>query len=93
MLPRHIAGAFFFIVHFQSPSSFVIQHWYDMMTQFKNSEVVWQQVAEETGIHIKTSDLVDLTALMNESTGRKMFPSPVMALHNDITTPSQNFED
>jgi len=34
------------------------------------------EVAEETGIHIKTSDLVDLTALMNESTGRKMFPSP-----------------
>jgi ADP-sugar diphosphatase len=35
------------------------------------------QVEEETGIHIKTSELVDLTALLDESTGRRMFPSPV----------------
>ncbi|KAG0610563.1 hypothetical protein M758_7G075600 [Ceratodon purpureus] len=35
-----------------------------------------REVEEETGIHIKTSDLVDLTALLDESTGRKMFPSP-----------------
>lgn len=35
-----------------------------------------REVEEETGIEIKTSDLFDLTALLNESTGRKMFPSP-----------------
>ncbi|KAG0625782.1 hypothetical protein M758_2G080600 [Ceratodon purpureus] len=35
-----------------------------------------REVEEETGIEIKTSDLFDLTALLDESTGRKMFPSP-----------------
>ncbi|KAH9549215.1 hypothetical protein CY35_10G007400 [Sphagnum magellanicum] len=35
-----------------------------------------REVEEETGIHIKTSELVDLTALLDESTGRRMFPSP-----------------
>ncbi|KAL3688733.1 hypothetical protein R1sor_015042 [Riccia sorocarpa] len=35
-----------------------------------------REIQEETGIKVKTSDLVDLTALLDESTGRKMFPSP-----------------
>uniref|UniRef100_A0A7I4F4V7 Nudix hydrolase domain-containing protein n=3 Tax=Physcomitrium patens TaxID=3218 RepID=A0A7I4F4V7_PHYPA len=35
-----------------------------------------REVEEETGIHIKASDLIDLTGLLDESTGRKMFPSP-----------------
>ncbi|BBN11329.1 ADP-sugar diphosphatase [Marchantia polymorpha subsp. ruderalis] len=35
-----------------------------------------REIEEETGIQVKTSDLVDLTALLDESTGRKMFPSP-----------------
>ncbi|GBG80226.1 hypothetical protein CBR_g30593 [Chara braunii] len=35
-----------------------------------------REVEEETGIHIRASELVDLTALLDESTGRKMFPSP-----------------
>eukprot|EP00271_Cylindrocystis_brebissonii_P021540 TRINITY_DN7764_c0_g1_i1.p1 TRINITY_DN7764_c0_g1~~TRINITY_DN7764_c0_g1_i1.p1 ORF type:complete len:274 (-),score=55.71 TRINITY_DN7764_c0_g1_i1:1238-2059(-) len=35
-----------------------------------------REVEEETGIKIKAADLVDLTAFLDESTGRKMFPSP-----------------
>ncbi|GAQ78439.1 Nucleoside diphosphate-sugar hydrolase of the MutT (NUDIX) family [Klebsormidium nitens] len=35
-----------------------------------------KEVEEEVGIHIKGSDLVDLTALLDESTGRRMLPSP-----------------
>ena len=35
------------------------------------------QVEEETGIKLKAADLIDLTAFLKESTGRKMFPSPV----------------
>ena len=46
----------------------------------KNDEIKARrllQVEEEVGIHIKGSDLVDLTALLDESTGRRMLPSPV----------------
>ena len=43
------------------------------------------QVEEETGIKLKAADLIDLTAFLKESTGRKMFPSPV-------TFSSLNFE-
>eukprot|EP00897_Mesotaenium_endlicherianum_P009047 jgi/Mesen1/8170/ME000438S07270 len=35
-----------------------------------------REVEEETGIQIKAAHLVDLTALLHASTGRKMFPSP-----------------
>ncbi|XP_024522533.1 nudix hydrolase 14, chloroplastic isoform X2 [Selaginella moellendorffii] len=35
-----------------------------------------REIEEETGIHIKTSDLIDLTALLDKETGQKMFPSP-----------------
>lgn len=35
-----------------------------------------REVEEETGIHIKTSDLICLTDFLDESTGRKIFPSP-----------------
>ncbi|KAJ7563048.1 hypothetical protein O6H91_03G094700 [Diphasiastrum complanatum] len=35
-----------------------------------------REVEEETGIHINSSDLIDLTSLLKESTGRKMHPSP-----------------
>ncbi|CAM6118133.1 unnamed protein product [Calypogeia fissa] len=35
-----------------------------------------REIEEETGIRIQTADLVDLTALLDDSTGRKMFPSP-----------------
>lgn len=35
-----------------------------------------REVEEETGINIRVDDLFDLTSLLEESTGRKMFPSP-----------------
>ena len=37
---------------------------------------VWQ-VEEETGIKLNAAHLTNLTAFLHESTGRKMFPSPV----------------
>lgn len=37
-----------------------------------------KEVEEEVGIHIKGSDLVDLTELLNEETGRRMLPSAVI---------------
>ncbi|KAI5054308.1 hypothetical protein GOP47_0030799, partial [Adiantum capillus-veneris] len=33
-------------------------------------------VEEETGIHIKSADLVNLTNFLDKSTGQQMFPSP-----------------
>lgn len=35
------------------------------------------QVEEETGIHLKLGDMVDLTAFLDPSTGGRVFPSPV----------------
>eukprot|EP00246_Nothoceros_aenigmaticus_P014459 TRINITY_DN5495_c0_g1_i1.p1 TRINITY_DN5495_c0_g1~~TRINITY_DN5495_c0_g1_i1.p1 ORF type:complete len:327 (-),score=52.23 TRINITY_DN5495_c0_g1_i1:203-1183(-) len=35
-----------------------------------------REVEEETGLHITSSDLVNLTDLLEESTGQRMFPSP-----------------
>lgn len=35
-----------------------------------------REVKEETGIHISSGDLVNLTAFLDPSTGNKMFPSP-----------------
>lgn len=35
-----------------------------------------REVEEETGIHINSGDLVNLTAFLDPSTGNKMFPSP-----------------
>ncbi|XP_048435920.1 nudix hydrolase 14, chloroplastic isoform X2 [Pyrus x bretschneideri] len=35
-----------------------------------------REVEEETGICLKQKDLVDLTAFLDESTGRRIFPSP-----------------
>eukprot|EP00249_Psilotum_nudum_P010630 c22662_g1_i1 orf=225-1220(+) len=35
-----------------------------------------REVEEETSIHIKSSDLINLTSFLDESTGRRMFPSP-----------------
>lgn len=35
-----------------------------------------REVEEETGIHIKSADLVNLTDLLDAPTGRRMFPSP-----------------
>lgn len=35
-----------------------------------------REVEEETGIHIKAADLVNLTSFLDESTGQQMFPSP-----------------
>lgn len=37
---------------------------------------LWQ-VEEETGICLKKEDMVDLTAFLDQSTGCRMFPSPV----------------
>ncbi|KAL6606289.1 hypothetical protein ACP70R_041942 [Stipagrostis hirtigluma subsp. patula] len=35
-----------------------------------------REVEEETGIKLNLEDMVDLTALLDSSTGRRMFPSP-----------------
>ncbi|KAH9311886.1 hypothetical protein KI387_026921, partial [Taxus chinensis] len=35
-----------------------------------------REVEEETGIHISSKDLVNLTTFLDPSTGNKMFPSP-----------------
>ncbi|KAI5066911.1 hypothetical protein GOP47_0017439 [Adiantum capillus-veneris] len=35
-----------------------------------------REVEEETGIHIKSADLVNLTNFLDKSTGQQMFPSP-----------------
>eukprot|EP00850_Spirogloea_muscicola_P001515 SM000005S17312 [mRNA] locus=s5:1356241:1366812:- [translate_table: standard] len=35
-----------------------------------------REVEEETGIHLKAEDLVDLTALLDPDTSQKMYPSP-----------------
>ncbi|MCI37039.1 nudix hydrolase-like protein, partial [Trifolium medium] len=34
-------------------------------------------VEEETGIKLNVEDMVDLTAFLDSSTGRTVFPSPV----------------
>ncbi|XP_061982402.1 nudix hydrolase 14, chloroplastic isoform X2 [Populus nigra] len=38
--------------------------------------VLTEQVEEETGIHLKLGDMVDLTAFLDPSTGGRVFPSP-----------------
>lgn len=52
----------------------------DMSSAFMSNKMSRDQVEEETGIHINSTDLISLTDLLEESTGQKMFPSPVRAV-------------
>ena len=44
-------------------------------------DVVTMQVEEEIGIQLKLEDMVDLTGFLDQSTGCRVFPSPVSS-HN-----------
>lgn len=46
------------------------------MTSVVRLITLWQ-VEEETGICLKQEDVVDLTAFLDQSTGCRIFPSPV----------------